>query len=487
MATPAPGANAPHPSVPVRRRNAELVLTLFAVGVFALSLSLAGLQIDGRVPDRFGVYTCAFGGLAATAHIALRFLAPWADPLILPVATALNGVGLTVIWGLHTAAGAGPAESDRQLLFTALGMAACVGVLAAVRRPARLQRYRYLTLTAGIVLIMLPMLPVVGIEVFGARRWIGFAGYTVQPSEFARILLIVFLAGYLGHKRDVLALAARQLRVGPVKIFSLPRMRDLGPMTTAWGVAILLLVGTRDLGTSLVLFSVFLAMLYTATRRKSWVGIGLAMFLAGAAAAYAVFWHVRQRVTIWIDPFDAETYRAVGGSRQLVQGLFALADGGLTGVGFGRGRAAGIFASDSDLILISIGEKFGLAGLMAVLLLLLLVAERGYRTALASRDVFAKLTVSGSAFLLAFQVFVVLGGVTRVIPMTGMTTPFLSAGGSSLVSTWMIMGLWLRFSDTARRPSSAVPARDDAGMPDSGPRVGQTVLFSPNRRATARA
>ncbi|MFD0801401.1 FtsW/RodA/SpoVE family cell cycle protein [Streptomonospora algeriensis] len=459
MATPAPGANAAPPSVPARRRNAELVLTLAAVGLSALCLSLVGLQTEGRFPARFALYSCAFGGLAVAAHIAVRFLAPWADPLILPLATALNGIGLAVIWGLHTAAGDGPAESDRQLLWTALGMAASVAVLVAVRRPARLQRYRYITLTAGLALIMLPMLPGLGIEVFGARRWIGFGGYTVQPSEFARLLLIVFLAGYLGHKRDALALAARQLRAGPVKIFSLPRMRDLGPMSAAWAVAILLLVGTRDLGTSFVLFSVFLAMLYTATRRKSWVGIGLAMFLAGAAAAWGIFWHVRQRVAIWLDPFDPELYRSVGGSRQLVQGLFALADGGLTGVGFGSGRTAALFASDSDLILISIGEKFGLAGLAAVLLALFLLTERGYRTALVSRDVFAKLTASASAFLLSFQVFVVLGGVTRLIPMTGMTTPLLSAGGSSLVSTWMILGLWLRLSDTARRPSSAVPAR----------------------------
>ncbi|WP_052809921.1 FtsW/RodA/SpoVE family cell cycle protein [Streptomonospora alba] len=479
MATPAPGAGAPPPNVPARRRNAELVLTVAAVALTALCLCLAGLQIDDRVPDRFALYTCTFGGLAAAAHIAVRFLTPWADPLILPLATALNGIGLAVIWGLHTAAGDGPAESDRQLLWTALGMAACVAVFAAIRRPALLQRYRYITLTAGLALIMLPMLPVVGIEVFGARRWIGFGGYTVQPSEFARILLIVFLAGYLGHKRDVLSLAARQLRVGPVKIFSLPHMRDLGPMTAAWAVALLLLVGTRDLGTSLVLFSVFLAMLYTATRRKSWVGIGLAMFLAGAVAAWAVFWHVRQRVTIWFDPFDQDVYQSVGGSHQLVQGLFALADGRLTGIGFGHGRTATLFASDSDLILISIGEKFGLAGLTAVLLTLLLLTERGYRTALVSRDVFAKLTASGSAFLLAFQTFVVLGGVTRLIPMTGMTTPLLSAGGSSLVSTWMILGLWLRLSDTARRPSSAAPARDSAGMPDAGPQPTRALFQAP--------
>lgn len=416
MATPATRAAARRPAGtrPARRRALELLLIAAAVGVSGLALALAGLQVEGRLPDRLALYTGTLGALAGAAHVVLRSLASWADPLILPLATVLNGIGITAIWALHAANGTGPAEADRQLLFTAVGVAALVGVLALVRRPLPLRRYPYLTAAAGLALILLPVLPFVGIEVFGARRWLGFGDhtYTVQPSEFARVLLIVFLAGYLGRNRDVLALTASQVRLGPVKVFSLPRMRVLGPMTSAWAAAILILVATRDLGTSLVLFSVFLAMLYAATGRKSWVGIGLAMFLAGAWAAWLIFWHVRQRVTIWIDPFDPEVYRAVGGSRQLVQGLFALADGGLLGIGFGGGRAAGIFAADSDLILVSIGEAYGLAGLSAVVLLLAMLTQRGFAAALAARDAISQLTAAGCAFLLAFQTFVVLGGVT---------------------------------------------------------------------------
>ncbi|MFC4561976.1 FtsW/RodA/SpoVE family cell cycle protein [Nocardiopsis mangrovi] len=431
-------------------------MVLTALGAFALCLAMAGLQIDGRVPGRFPLYVGVVSAAALGLHATLRLVAPWADPLPLPLATLLNGIGLTVIWGLHHVRGTDTNEADRQLAWTVIGTVLCCAVLLVVRRPQRLQRYPYLAAAGGLVLILLPMLPVIGIEVFGARRWIGIGDFTVQPSEFASILLIVFLAAYLGLKREVLGTAARHLRLGRVKVFSLPRMRDLGPMTAAWGVAILLLVGTRDLGTSLVLFSVFLAMLYTATGRKSWVGIGLAMFSAGATAAYLMFWHVRQRVAIWLDPFGPDVYTEHGGSYQLVQGLFALADGGLFGTGFGEGRAAEIFASDSDLILISIGEKLGLTGLMAVVLALLLLAERGFRIALGSREVFTKLMLTGFAFLLAFQVFVVLGGVTRLIPLTGLTTPFLAAGGSSLIANWIGLGLWLRVSDSARRPP--VPA-----------------------------
>ncbi|MBB6173494.1 cell division protein FtsW (lipid II flippase) [Nocardiopsis mwathae] len=438
-----------------KRRNVELALLLVAVAVLAGGLCLAGWEIDGRVPDDLALFVGAFGGAVLVLHVALRRLAPWADPLMLPLAAVLNAVGLTVIWGLHRTEGLVEFAAGKQLMWAVLGVAGCLGVLLLLREPRRLQRYPYLLAVTGLVLLALPMLPIIGIDAYGAHRWIGVRGFTVQPSEFAKILLVVFLAAYLGMKREVLSTAARQLRVRGVKVFSLPRMRDLGPMTVAWGFAILLLVGTKDLGASLLLFGVFLAILYTATGRKSWVGIGLLMFSAGATIAWAMFVHVRQRVLIWLDPFDPELYRSAGGSYQLVEGLFALADGGLFGTGFADGRAADIFAADSDLILVSIGEKLGLTGLMAVLVLLLLLAERGFRTAIASREIFVKLMATGFAFLLGFQVFVVLGGVTRLIPLTGMTTPFLAAGGSSLVSSWIMIGLWLRMSDSARRPSPA--------------------------------
>lgn len=438
---------------PAKKRAAELPLLLAAVGVVALCLASASLTVTGGLHTPVWLYTAVLGGGALGLHVALRVLAPYADPLLLPLATALNGLGLATIWALHTTSGtAGAGEGDRQLMWSVAGMTLCLAVLVLVRQARRLQMYPYLTALSALVLLLLPMIPGLGIEILGARRWVGVGPFTVQPSEFAKILLVVFLASYLGMKRDVLSLAARQIRLGRIKVFSVPRMRDLGPMAVGWGMAILLLVGTRDLGTSLLLFGLFLAMLYTATKRKSWIAIGLMAFMGGAYAAYLLFGHVQQRVAIWLDAFEPQVYDRPGGSHQVVEGMFALADGGILGTGFGDGRAQDIFASDSDLILVSLGEKLGLAGLMAVVLLLFLLAERGYRIGLASRDVFAKLMATGFGFLLAFQVFIVLGGATLLIPLTGMTTPFLAAGGSALMSSWIIIGLWLRMSDTARRP-----------------------------------
>nr|WP_239647282.1 FtsW/RodA/SpoVE family cell cycle protein [Nocardiopsis baichengensis] len=436
-----------------RPRRTEAWLLAAALGLFVLGMYTAGVQTSGAPPERLALYSALFGGAVAALHMGVRFLAPYADPLMLPLATALTGVGLTTIWGLGGPDGAAHAEAWRQLMWAVIGAGTCLGTVLLLARPRRLQRYPYLLAAAGLFLLLLPMVPGLGIELYGARRWVAVSGYTVQPSEFAKLPLIVFLAAYLGQKREVLAAAERQIRVRGVKVFSVPRMRHLGPMTVAWGLAILVLVGTKDLGTSLLMYLVFLAMLYAATGRKSWVGIGLVMFGAGASAAWWLFPHVRQRVDIWLNAFDPQVYgAAVGGSYQLVEGLFSLADGGLWGTGFGSGRAGEIFAADSDLILVSIGEKLGLTGLMAVLLLLYLLVERAARTALAAREVFTKLLVTGFAMLFAFQVLVVAGGVTRLIPLTGMTTPFLAAGGSSLVSSWLVIGLWLRVSDACRRP-----------------------------------
>ncbi|GAB3487318.1 FtsW/RodA/SpoVE family cell cycle protein [Nocardiopsis coralliicola] len=445
-----------------RARTFEAWLLFAAWAASVGGIALAGLQLDGALPPELGAFAAALAACAAVLHLTVRFAAPHADPVLLPLALLLNGVGLAAIYGLGGSAG--HAEAWRQLLWTGAAAAGCTAAVLAVRHPRRLQRYPYLLAAGGLVLLLLPVLPGIGLELYGARRWLSVGSYTVQPSEFAKLPLIVFLAGYLGLKRDILSVAGPPVRVRGVKVFSMPRMRVLGPMAVAWGFAILVLVSTKDLGTSLLLFAVFLAMLYTATARKSWVGIGLLLFAVAATAAWAMFWHVQQRVAIWLDPFDPALYTAeAGGSRQLVQGLFALADGGLTGTGFAGARSAGIFASDSDLILVTIGEVYGFTGLSAVLMLLLLLVERGFRIALEARDVFLTLLASGFAFLFAFQVFTVLGGTTRLIPLTGMTTPFLAAGGSSLVASWLVVGLWLRISDARYRASDA-PADTAAGQ-----------------------
>ncbi|MGW8531541.1 MULTISPECIES: FtsW/RodA/SpoVE family cell cycle protein [Nocardiopsidaceae] len=449
---------------PVPRRGSELVLLAAGLVTVAATLLTASLSVTGGAEPVLGLYLAVLCAGALSLHLLLRRVAPYADPVVMPVATVLNGLGVTMIWVIQTtrAATAGEhGDADRQVVWTVVGMALCAAAVVAVRRPQRLTMYTYVIAGAALLLLLLPLSPL-GHEVLGARRWIGLGPFTMQPSEFAKVLLVLFLASYLGRRREVMALVTRTVRVGRLKVFSVPRARDLAPMAVGWGLAILLLVGTRDLGTSLLLFGTFLAVLYAATARKSWVLIGLMAFSAGAYAAYLMFGHVRNRVDIWLDPFDEEVYSRPGGSYQIVEGVFALAEGGLTGTGFGGGAVQEVFAADSDLVLVSVGEKLGLTGLMAVLLLLLVLAERGFRIALGSRDWFLKLTALGYAFLTAFDVFIVLGGATLLIPLTGMTAPFLSAGGSALMANWVIVGLWLTISETARRPRAGGAERDPA-------------------------
>jgi cell division protein FtsW (lipid II flippase) len=309
---------------------------------------------------------------------------------------------------------------------------------------------------------------VLGRTINGARIWIGVGPLSFQPGEIAKITLAVFFAGYLVTARDTLSLA------GPrVLGLQLPRGRDLGPILVAWAGSVGILVLQRDLGTSLLFFGLFVAVLYLATERTSWIAIGLVLFAAGAYTAFRLFGHVQQRVDGWLDPFAAEVYdRQLGGSYQLVQGLFGLANGGLTGTGLGRGRPDIVPFANSDFILASIGEELGLVGLVAVLMLYLVVVERGLRTAIGVRDGFGKLLAGGLAFTVALQCFVVAGGVLRVIPLTGLTMPFLAAGGSSLLTNWLVVALLLRISDAARRP--APPVADPARPVDPG--AGETQV-----------
>ncbi|RNL83333.1 FtsW/RodA/SpoVE family cell cycle protein [Halostreptopolyspora alba] len=438
---------------PVKRRNAEFVMLLLALAIALGSFAASGLALNESIPPGLFGYGLTFGGLALATHVTLRFIAPYADPLILPCAIFLNGLGLSMVWRLNQGDEGDHAGVGTQLIWAAIGMVLCLAILFFIKEPRVLQRYPYITLLVAVVLLASPMTPVLGQEILGARRWIALGPFQLQPSEFAKIALVIFLSGYLVMKRDVLSLASKDLKVGRFKVLDLPRMRDMAPMVVAWCLAILILVVTKDLGTSLLMFGTFLAMIYVATQRSSWVIIGLTMFMAGATVAWAIFTHVQQRVTIWLNPFDDEIYNSVGGSYQLVQGLFALAEGGVLGTGLGQGQPDTIFAADSDFIMVSFGEELGLTGIMAIVVVIFLLCERGLRVAMASREMFVKMMAAGISFVIAFQVFITMGGVTRVIPLTGMTTPFLSAGGSSLMASWIMLGLLLRMSDNARRPA----------------------------------
>jgi cell division protein FtsW (lipid II flippase) len=450
--------------VGVRRRGTELALIGFGLVLTMVAFTSASAAYSNKLPSGLISDGLGFIALAGIAHLAVRRFAPYADPVLLPSAVALNGLGLVVIHRLDLGAAsnakaagtsAGTAAAPLQLVWTIIGVALFVGVLAVVRDHRRLQSLTYTAMAAGLGLLVLPaLLPASHSTVNGARIWIRFGGFSFQPGEIAKLALEVFFAGYLVSKRDVLAMAGRK-----VLGLTLPRGRDLGPVLVAWGASLLVLTRESDLGSSLLFFGIFVVMLYVATERKSWLLIGVVLFAVGAFAANHFIAHVHERVEIWLHPLDPATITNT--SYQLAQGLFGQATGGIFGTGLGQGRPDIVPYANTDFIASTIAEELGLAGLMAVLVIYLLIVMRGLRAAIGTRDDFGKLLGAGLAFGLALQVFVQVGGVTRLIPLTGLTLPFLSYGGSSLVSNWMVLALLLRISDAARRPAPERPSAPD--------------------------
>lgn len=433
-------------------RLGELLLLVPALAIGLLAYAQVGFVHDGRLPQSFWTYAALATALALLAHLVVRWRAPAADQVMLPVVVALNGLGLALIHRLDVAEADNALAAGRalpkptapsQLVWTALGIGLFIAVLIVVRDPRMLQRLTYTAMAVGLALLVLPLVPGLGVSINGARIWIHALGFSFQPAEVGKLALIVFFAGYLVMKRDALAVArSRFLGV------DLPRGRDLGPILVAWLVSLAVLVFENDLGTSLLFFGLFVALLYVATGRLSWVFIGAGLFLLGSFLAYHEFGHVRVRVDVWLRPFSDPG----GAGYQTTQALFGLANGGILGTGIGRGSPDLVPFAKSDFIVATIGEELGVTGLMAVLVLYAILVERGLRTALAARDVFGRLLAAGLAFVVGLQVFIVVGGVTGLIPLTGLTTPFMSAGGSSLIANWMLVALLLRVSDSARRP-----------------------------------
>ena len=427
------------------RRNVELVLLVVSIAITVGAYILVGIAADGTVPASWTWVAGGFGVLTLVVHGVLRYAAPYADPVILPITSAINGLGLVVIHRLDLEKDTSLA--NRQLLWTALSVAAAVAVILLVRDHRILARYTWTAAVAGFALLLLPLLPLIGRNIRGARIWIGLGPLSFQPGEIAKILLALFFAGYLVTARDSLALVGRRF-LG----MQFPRARDLGPILVAWALSLGVLVFERDLGTSLLFFGLFVAVLYVATERTSWIVIGLGLFVAGAVVAWRIFSHVQRRVDIWLHPFAPDTF---DNAYQVIQGLYGMASGGLVGTGLGEGRPDIIPFAESDFIFTAIGEELGLTGIFALLLLYLILVERGLRTAIGARDGFGKLLAAGLSFTVALQVFVVAGGVTRVIPLTGLVLPFLALGGSSLLSNWIVVAILLRISDAARRPAPA--------------------------------
>lgn len=514
---------------PQKLRALELLLLVVAWAIGGGAMLLVQIGALGAV-DLTLLYL--FGGLAAmtlVVHVVLRFVARDADPFLLPIATALNGLGIAMIYRIDIGRGdlGWDAAGVRQIVWMAIALVAAIVVLVVIRNHRVLLRYRFTAMAAALVLLVLPMLPGLGATINGAQVWIQVGSFSFQPGEIAKIALAIFFAGYLVTARDSLSIAGRR-----VLGLQLPRLRDLGPIALVWAMCMMVLVVQGDLGTGLLYFGLFTVMLYIATGRRSWIIIGLVMVVAaggmlwlltrgeaewmqrvgigvivlavvGIMGAFAVMafqrWRgdggigwivsggvaaaaglvvavvllrldpasleglgigrVESRVEGWLRAFDNDVFsRESGSSYQLVTGIFGMAAGGLIGTGLGLGRPGLVPHAESDFIMASMGEELGMVGFFAILALFLVLVSRGIRIGYLGSDDFTKLLAVGLAFVIALQVFIVVGGVTRVIPLTGLTTPFMAAGGSSLVANWIIVALLLRLSDTVRMQRRVVTA-----------------------------
>ncbi|HYK28716.1 MAG TPA: FtsW/RodA/SpoVE family cell cycle protein [Streptosporangiaceae bacterium] len=461
--TAAAHADQPVP-MPRGRRRTELLLLIFALAVVLFAYVAVGLGLNGKVPPGIPGYILVFALLMLAAHVAIRRFAPFADPLMLPLAALLNGLGIVMIYRLQESGRDGnpgnqvtlitTSATKLQLLYSGIGVLGLVLVLVLISETRVLARYTYTLGAIGLFLLAIPaLLPSSHSVVNGAKVWIKFGGFSIQPGEFARLAIAVFLAGYLVAKRDVLALAGRRF-LG----IDLPRARDLGPVLIAWVASMLILIFETDIGQSALFFGMFIVMLYIATQRTSWLLIGFGLFVAGTLVIAKLVQHVGERFTVWLHPFAGSN--PTGIAYQNVQGLEGMAFGGLFGTGLGHGQPFFTPLVQSDFIFTAFGEELGLTGAMALLLIFGLLVQRGLRAAIAVKDPFSKVLAGGLSFVLALQVFVIVGGVSGLIPLTGVTTPFLSQGGSSLVASWILIALLIRTSNSARKPAPQ-PIQDE--------------------------
>jgi cell division protein FtsW (lipid II flippase) len=475
--TPATTGELPRVRDVQTRRNAELALLGFAMVLVAAYSATIQLTMFDTITGNFWVPAAILSALFLGLHLVVRYTAPYADPALIPAVALLNGIGVAFLRRLDLAdapaaerlnfpifAGTG----GRQLAWTLIAVVCAAIVLLVVRDHRAISRYAYTLGLAGIVLVLIPaLLPNRFSEINGAKLWIRIGGFQIQPGEFAKLALLAFFAYYLVRKREVLSLASRR-----VLGVDFPRGRDLGPVIAVWAVSLLVLIFEKDLGTSLLYFGMFVVTLYIATERVSWLIIGLLLFFGGAYSAYLLgasvggpFANFYDRAQIWLDPFSDPYERGY----QLVQSLLGLGSGGLFGTGPGGGQPTKIPEVHNDFIFAGLGEEIGLFGLSALLIIYLLIVQRGLRAGLAVRDSFGKLLAGGLAFTLALQVFVIVGGISRLIPLTGQTTPFLSAGGSSLMANWMLIAVLLRVSDAARRPVDGSVSARPSGATASAP------------------
>jgi cell division protein FtsW (lipid II flippase) len=429
-------------------RGRELVGLVLAGLIAGAALASAALAREAEATPGIAAYGALFLGLYLAAHVVVRRTAPFADGALLPLAAVLTAFGVTFNYRLDAEDGA------RQALWVVIGVGVLAAVLVVLRRDYRvLESYRYLFGVSAIVLLLLPSVPGLGERVNGVRLWVSAGPLQFQPGELAKVCLVLFLAGYLREKRESVASG---------------RLKDVGPLLAIWGAAMLVIVQTNDLGSALLVFGIFLAMLYVATGRALYVGLGLGLFLAGAAVLYSAIGRVQERVTIWLQPWTDEKvycalngqleYRQDCGSYQLVKSLYSIANGGFGGTGIGRGTFTSPDGAElipylrTDFIYSAIAQEAGLIGAAALLLCCMLFVVRGMRIALAAEDGFSKLLAAGLTFGFALQTFIIVGGVLRVVPLTGITLPFVSYGGTSVVANFVALALLLLVSSRANAP-----------------------------------
>jgi peptidoglycan glycosyltransferase len=424
------------------RRNTELSLVVMAGLITGTAYTLASLGVDADIPPGIIVFVAIVLALLLCAHLVVRLVARGADSTLLPLAALLHGIGFVMITRLDDEL------AGLQATWSLVAIAAFSLTLVFIERAADLARYKWLLFTGGALLLLLPLAPGIGQNINGARIWVSIGSINFQPGEFAKLAFAIFFAAYLAERRELIA--ASTWRIGPIH---LPEPRYLAPIILAWGFTVIVMVGLRDLGSSLLFFTLFVVMLWVATERIAYLFLGLLMFGVAAYFAWSQFGHVQTRVTIWLDPWGDPLDKGY----QIIQSLYGLADGGLSGTGLGIGNPNQVPEAQNDFIFASIGEELGLLGASCVLMAYLLMVGSGLRTALRTDRAFEKLLAVGLTTIIGMQAFIIIGGVIKVVPLTGITLPFVSYGGSSLVANYMLLALLIRISDTSARRLGELP------------------------------
>ena len=435
-------------ALPRRRRNSELTLIIMAGLITGGAYTVASLGTNAEIPPGIVVFVAFLLGLLLCAHVVVRLVARGADSTLLPLAAFLHGIGFVMITRLDDDL------AGLQSVWSMIAIVLFVATLIIVQRPGDLARYRWLLFFGGAVTLLLPLVPGLGSNINGARIRVSLGPVNFQPGEFAKIALAVFFAAYLADNREVIA--ARTWKVGPIR---LPEPRYILPIGVAWGFAVVVMVAERDLGASLLFFTLFVVMMWVATERIAYLWVGLVLFFGAAFFAWSQFGHVKTRVAIWKDPWSDSLDKGY----QIVQGLFGLADGGLTGTGLGRGNPNQVPEAQNDFIFASIGEELGMLGGTAILMAYLLIVGAGLRTALRTDRTFEKLLAVGLTTIVGVQAFIIIGGVIKVVPLTGITLPFVSYGGSSLLANYILLALLIRVSDSSARRLGEMPDEPTTG------------------------